>query len=80
MYKKMYLKEFELYDGECFVTFNILDIKTEDKKITLAISRQGKISVDTYELRENSNGLYFEYGVMCNEIYTDNFEEVAIWN
>ena len=48
MYKKMYLKEFELYDGECFVTFNILDIKTEDKKITLAISRQGKISVDTY--------------------------------
>ena len=23
MYKKMYLKEFELYDGECFVTFNM---------------------------------------------------------
>ena len=73
----MYLKEFELYDEECFVTFNILDIKTEDKKIVLAISRQGKISVDTYELRENSNGLYFEYGVMCNEIYTGDFEDIA---
>ena len=73
MYKKMYLKEFELYDGECFVTFNILDIKTEDKKITLAISRQGKISVDTYELRENNNGLYFEYGSPYREVYLEDY-------
>jgi hypothetical protein len=36
--KKYYLSEFKLFDGEEFVTFNIVDINTEKKEITVAVT------------------------------------------
>lgn len=57
-----YMKEFELFDGEGFVTFNIYDIKEYSRQITVAISSQGRISVQTYELQEDEDGWFFEYG------------------
>ncbi len=67
--------EYRIYDGECFVTFNMLDMNNDS--ITLAVTKQGKITVTDYPLLQDDNGLYFEYGPLFNKIYLDNFEEYA---
>ena len=80
-FKKYYLSEFQLYDGEVFITFNIVAINTDKNEITVAISNRGRISVTTYDLLTDSNGfLYFEYGIDYEKINIDDFEwEVALW-
>ena len=73
--RKYYLSEFQLYDGEAFVTFNIVAIDTSKNEITVAISNRGRISVTTYDLLTDSDGsLYFEYGVNYEKIRIDDFE------
>ena len=73
--RKYYLSEFQLYDGEAFVTFNIIAIDTSKNETTVAVSNRGRISVTTYDLLTDNNGsLYFEYGVDYEKIYTDDFE------
>ena len=73
--RKYYLSEFQLYDGEAFVTFNIVAIDTSKNEITVAISNRGRISVITYDLLTDSNGyLYFEYGVDYEKIRINDFE------
>ena len=42
--KKYYLKEFEYFDGESFITFNIVSINFEHKTIEVAVIDRGKIS------------------------------------
>lgn len=80
-FNKYYLSEFQLYDGEVFITFNIVAIDTSKNEITVAISNRGRISVTTYDLLTDSNGfLYFEYGIDYEKINIDDFEwEVALW-
>jgi len=73
--KKYYLSEFQLFDGEEFITFNIVDINTERNEITVAVTDRGKISVITYDLKRDGDRFYFEYGVMCDKIKVDDFEE-----
>ena len=74
-FKKYYLSEFQLHDGEVFITFNIVAIDTSKNEITVAISNRGRISVTTYDLLTDSNGfLYFEYGVDYEKINIDDFE------
>ena len=74
-FKKYYLSEFQLYDGEVYVTFNIVAINTDKNEITVAISNRGRISVTTYDLLTDSNGfLYFEYGVDYEKININDFE------
>ena len=76
-FKKYYLSEFQLYDGEVFVTFNIVAINTDKNEITVAISNRGRISVTTYDLLTDNNGsLYFEYGVDYEKININDFEGV----
>ena len=73
--RKYYLSEFQLYDGEAFVTFNIVAIDTSKNEITVAVSNRGRISVITYDLLTDNNGsLYFEYGVDYEKIRIDDFE------
>lgn len=75
--KKLYLSEFEYFDGEEFIKFNIVDINTQSKQITVAVTDRGKISVITYELLEDSkNGYYFEYGQFYKQVAVDDFMEV----
>ena len=75
--KKLYLREFQLFDGESNITFNIVDINTEKKTIHLAITKLGKISVVEYDLQEDKlNNLYFEYGVDREKIEIEEFEEI----
>ena len=74
-FKKYYLSEFQLYDGEVFITFNIVAIDTSKNEITVAVSNRGRISVTTYDLLTDSNGfLYFEYGIDYEKINIDDFE------
>ena len=76
-FKKYYLSEFQLYDGEVFITFNIVAINTDKNEITVAISNRGRISVTTYDLLTDSNGsFYFEYGINYEKININDFEGV----
>ena len=75
-FKKYYLNEFEYYDGECFITFNIVEIDTTRNEITVAVSNQGKISVCTFDLKTDDKRFFFEYGPMFENIDLDDFEEV----
>ena len=74
MRNKFYLKEFQFFDGEDTVVFNI--VAMGDDKITVAVTKCGKIVVTDYDLHEDGNGLYFEYGIAGREhIHIDDFEE-----
>ena len=71
---KFYLKEFQFFDGEDTVIFNIVAVECD--KITVAVTRCGKITVTDYDLHSDENGLYFEYGVAGQEhIHIDDFGE-----
>ena len=73
--KNYYLQEFSLYDGECFITFNILDVNTDKMVITLAVTDRGKISVIELDLKQDKDQrLYFQFGVDQNKIEVDDFE------
>lgn len=71
---KFYLKEFQFFDGEDTVIFNIVAV--ERNTITVAVTICGKITVTDYDLHTDQNGQYFEYGVAGqNHIHIDDFEE-----
>lgn len=77
-FRKYYLSEFELYDGEAFITFNIVGIDLARNEVQIAVTDRGRISVVTYDLLKDKNGrLYFEYGVIFERVYLDEFEEAA---
>ena len=62
--QKFYLKEYNYYDGECFITFNLLGINFDLNLVSIAVTNRGRISVIEYDLFQDSNGdFYFEYGV-----------------
>ena len=77
MKKQYQLSEFNFYDGEAFITFNLIDINTEKKEITVAITNRGGISVQTLDLLEDYGRLYFEYGIGFNQIDLEDFEEIT---
>lgn len=72
--RKYYLSEFQLYDGEVFVTFNIVAIDTSKNEITVAVSNRGRKSVITYDLLTDNNGFFFEYCIDYEKIRIDDFE------
>ncbi len=76
MKKQYQLSEFKFFDGEENITFNLIDINTEKREITVAISNRGKITVQTFDLLEDCGRLYFEYGVTYDRIDLEDFEEV----
>ena len=70
-----YLKEFQYFDGEEFITFNIYFLNREKNVVTLVINNRGKISILDYDLYEDKNELYFEYGPSFEKIKIDDFQE-----
>lgn len=75
-HRRYYLSEFSFYDGDHFVTFNIVDINTDKNEISVAITDEGKISVCTFDLCRDCKGLYFEYGVTYKKIAVDDFAQI----
>ncbi len=77
-HRRYFMSEFQLYDTDHYITFNIIGIDFERRKITVNISNQGKMSVQTYELKGEKNALYFEYGIFDeNKILVDEFETIT---
>lgn len=64
-------KRLKFHNGEYEVIFDIIYLT--EKEIKLAITIQGKISVTTYEILEDSNGAFFEYGIYYSKIYVNEF-------
>ena len=76
-FRKYYLKEFSYFDGECEITFNIVDINFEKKTIFIAVTNRGKINVIEFDLHEDKNGnFFFEYGCDFNKIEVNDFETI----
>ncbi len=78
MRHKYYLKEFQYFNGEDFVTFNIVDLNSDRKTITVVESYQGKVSVKEYDLMTDTNGYYFEYGCEYKKISVNDFKEEEV--
>ena len=43
MKNKFYMHEFQFFDGECLITFNIVEVNEDKREIYVAITRQGII-------------------------------------
>ena len=76
MKNKFYMKECLHFNGEDFVTFNILDVDELKHEICVVVTTTGKISVATYPLLNDEDGLYFEYGPSGDKIDLNKFEGV----
>ncbi len=76
MKNKFYLQEFKLFDGEEFITFNIVALNESKKEILVAITNRGRITQVTYDLFEDENGYYFEYGCDYTKVKIEDFKEV----
>ena len=76
--REYFLAEFSLDDGEYEIIFNIVDINFFAETITVAITKAGKITQDTFPLLRDKNGkFYFEFGLFYeNKIHLNDFEEV----
>ena len=62
-FKQYYLSEFEFFDGDEFITFNIVGINVMRNTIAVAVSDRGKISIIDFELMADKEGnMYFEFG------------------
>ncbi len=76
--------EYDYFDGDHFITFDIIEVDEDNGKITLAISNQGRITQDTFDLFEDdeideemTNDIrYFEFGLYADKIYLNQFESL----
>lgn len=68
--------EYEYFDGEYFHKLNIIDVDDSNKIATIAITCAGKISVQEFDLLEDEDGLYFEYGPLLDIIHFEDFESI----
>lgn len=76
---RFYLKEFQFFDGDTTVVFNIVALYDGNDKITVAVTRNGKITVTDYDLHSDENGPYFEYGIAGRDrIHINDFEETDL--
>ena len=66
---------YEYFNGENFITFDLIEIDDEKREVTVAVSNTGRISVQTFDLLFDGNRRYFEYGCSYTKIYIDEFTE-----
>ena len=69
------MPEFDYFNGENNITFDLLEIDDEKHEVVIAITKLGKISVRTFDLYFDGNRRYFEYGCLYTKIYIDEFTE-----
>ena len=65
--------EYETHNGEYFIKFDVVELNEDNNIATIAITCAGKISVQEFDLYEDENGLYFEYGPLLDIIRIDDF-------
>ena len=76
MKNKFYLHEFAIFDGEVWITFNIVELNELKNEISVAVTNRGRITVTTYDLYKDENGYYFEYGCEFTKININDFKEI----
>ncbi len=76
MKNEHFMKEYWHFNGDYNVIFNLIEVNTENMTVTVAINNFGKLSQQTNELREKNGRLYFEYDVMNDKIFIDDFEDI----
>ena len=76
MRNEYFMKEYWHFNGEYNVIFNLIEVNTKNMTVTVSINNFRKLSQQTDELREQNGRLYFEYGVMNDKIFIDEFETV----
>ena len=64
-FKRYYLSEFELYNSEEFITFNIVGIDAAKNEIQIAVTNRGKISVITYDLLKDKTADCISSTALC---------------
>ena len=69
------MPEYEYFNGEYNITFNLIEIDDEKREVVVAISNLGKIGVCTFDLYFDGKRRYFEYGCLYTKIYIDEFTE-----
>ena len=76
MKNKYYMKEYRHFNGDYNVIFNLIEVNTDNHTVTVATNNLGKITQQTVELRTENDALYFEYGVVNDKMYIDDFVSV----
>lgn len=76
MKNKYYMKEYRHFNGDYNVIFNLIEVNNDNHTVTVAINNLGKLTQQTVELRTENDALYFEYGVMNDKMYIDDFISV----
>ena len=69
------MPEFDYFNDENFITFDLIEIDDEKREVTVAVSDTGRISVKSFDLLFDGNRRYFEYGCSYAKIYIDEFTE-----
>ena len=77
MRNKYYMKEYRHFNGDYNVIFNLVEVKTDNDTVTVIVNNLGKITQNTFELKEENGWLYFEYGVMNEQIFIDDFVRIG---
>ena len=74
--KSLKNKEYRFYDGEVYITLDVVYVDEERSKITIASTDKGKISVFDYEIMNDKYGSFIEYGPLYERIDLDEFKEI----
>ena len=77
MRNEYYMKEYYHFNCDYNVIFNLIEVNTESMIATVAVNNLGKLTQETVELRGVNDNPYFEYGIMNDKIYIDEFEIVG---
>ena len=60
-FKKYYLSEFQLHDGEVFITFNIVAIDTSKNEITVAVGDVSNVVFTNGAIARDNGDVYIYY-------------------
>ena len=61
--------DLSLFYDDAFVDFYVIDINDDTNQITVVVSNLGKITQQTFDLQDDRNGQYFEYGIYRQKVY-----------
>ena len=76
MKENIFMKEYQFFDGEDMITFNLVDINDDNTRVTVMVTNRGAMALFDYDLLTDEIGLYYVYGVDEERIYIDDFERV----
>ena len=54
------MPEYDYFNGENFITFDLLEVDDNKREVVVAVSDTGRITVRTFDLLFDGNRRYFE--------------------